>query len=111
MQSMLEVPVLLILFNRPGTTQQVFDKIRAARPKKLYVSADGPRQNKNGEEELCNEVKRLVQIIDWPCECSYLFNDRNLGAEVTVSSAISWVLKNEEFVIVLEDDIIAPESF
>lgn len=108
---MLEVPVLLIAFNRPDTTQKVFDRIRDAKPKKLYVSVDGPRQDKNGEAELCAEVKRLVKIIDWQCECFYLFNDKNLGAEVTVSSAISWVLKNEEFVIVLEDDIIVPRSF
>lgn len=108
---MIEPPVLLIAFNRPDTTQKVFDRIRDAKPKKLYVSVDGPRLDKNDEERLCDEVKRLVKIVDWQCESFYLFNEKNLGAEVTVSSAISWVLEKEEFVIVLEDDIIAPKSF
>lgn len=108
---MIEAPVLIIAFNRPDTTQKVFDRIREVRPKKLYVSVDGHRKDKVGEEILGDEVKRIVKMVDWPCECFYRFNDENLGAEVTVSSAISWVLENEEFVIVIEDDIIAPKSF
>ena len=37
------IPVLLIIFNRPYTTRQVFERIRDAQPKRLYVAADGPK--------------------------------------------------------------------
>lgn len=104
-------PVLLIAFNRPDTTQVVFDHIRNVKPSKLYVALDGPRKNKEGEEELCNKVKQIVKNVDWPCEVNYRFNDENKGAEVTVSSAISWVFEKEEYAIILEDDIVAPKSF
>lgn len=105
------IPILLIAFNRPSTTTQVFDRIRAAKPQTLYVAVDGPRFTKERELNLVEEVKAIVKSVDWPCETHYKFNEVNLGAEVTVSSAISWVFENEEYVIVLEDDIIAPLSF
>lgn len=105
------IPVLLIGFNRPEVIKQSLDYIRKAKPQKLYVAIDGPRKNKPNEDKLVDDVKAIVQQIDWDCETHYKFNSTNLGAEVTVSSAVSWVLENEEYVIVLEDDIIAPLSF
>jgi hypothetical protein len=107
----LSVPVLLIAFNRPDTTKMVLNKIKEAKPSELYVAVDGPRGTKVGEEELVKQVKEIVQNIDWPCVTHYKFNEINRGAEVTVSSAISWVLEKEEYVIILEDDIITSISF
>jgi hypothetical protein len=57
-------PVLFLIFNRPETTIQVFEKIRAARPPKLYISADGPRSNRPGELERC-EAARKIETIIW----------------------------------------------
>ena len=111
MNTAILTPVLLIAFNRPDTTKKVFQKIREVKPTKLFVAVDGSRDNKNGEAQLVEQVKQIVKQVDWDCEINYKFNNYNLGAEITVSSAISWVLENEESVIVLEDDIIAPLSF
>lgn len=107
----LTVPVLLIGFNRPDIIRQSLSYIRNAKPQKLYVAIDGPRKDKKGEEKLVNEVKQIVKNIDWPCETKYKFNETNKGAEITISSAIFWVLDLEEYAIILEDDIIAPLSF
>jgi len=104
-------PVLLIAFNRPDTTKKVFQKIREAKPEKLYIAVDGARLVKNGESKLVEQVKEITKNVDWKCETHYKFNESNLGAEVTVSNAITWVLEKEEYVIILEDDIIAPFSF
>jgi len=107
----INVPVLLIGFNRPEVIRQSFEFVRQAQPAKLYVAIDGPRDNKEGEADLVEEVKSIVQKVDWECETHYRFHIMNKGAEITVSSAIAWVLEQEEFVIVLEDDIIAPMAF
>ncbi len=107
----IEVPVLVIGFNRPEVIRQSFEFVRQAQPAKLYVAIDGPRADKEGEADLVAEVKAIVQKIDWECETHYRFSSENKGAEVTVSSAIAWVLEQEEYVIVLEDDIIAPMAF
>lgn len=111
MNLIITAPVLLVAFNRPETTIQVFEHIRKSRPVKLYIALDGPRKNKKGEVQLCIAVKKIVENVDWTCEVYFKINEENKGAEYTVSSAISWVLEKEEYVIILEDDIIAPISF
>lgn len=105
------IPILIIAFNRPEITKQTFSYIQAARPKKLYIAVDGPRDEVKGEACLVKKVKKILQNIDWECQTYYKYNETNEGAELTVSSAISWVFEKEEYAIILEDDIIAPLSF
>ncbi|MBN2520779.1 MAG: hemolysin hemolytic protein [Bacteroidales bacterium] len=109
--NIISAPILLIAFNRPINTEVVFQKIRDAHPTKLYVTVDGPRFNKDGEKELVDKVKQIVLNVDWPCNVYYRFNERNIGAEITIVDSISWVLEKEDYVIILEDDIVAPISF
>src|SRR5690554_2335775 len=104
-------PILIISFNRPDIIKQTFEYIRKAKPTKLYVAIDGARREKEGEEKLVGQVKAVVENVDWECETHYKYNETNKGAEVTVSSAISWVFETEEYAIILEDDIVAPMSF
>ncbi|MEI7810591.1 MAG: hypothetical protein WCI41_03495, partial [bacterium] len=61
----METPILFIIFNRPKTTKKVFESIRQAKPQKLFIAADGPRENKTKEEELCEETRKIVTMIDW----------------------------------------------
>lgn len=103
--------VLFIIFNRPGTTARVFDEIRNARPNRLYVAADGPRPEREGEDELCNATRTIVNTIDWECEVKTLFRDTNLGCKTAVSSAIDWFFENEEEGIILEDDCLPGKTF
>lgn len=104
-------PILFLIFNRPETTLRVFDAIREARPPSLYVAADGPRPDKPGEEELCKEVRRVIQMVDWDCEVKTLFRDENLGCGRAVMQAIDWFFDNEEEGIILEDDCVPTASF
>lgn len=91
----LEVPVLLIAFNRPDTTAQVFERIRAAKPKKIYIAIDGAMEANANDNIQVEQVKSIVQNVDWICEANYRFNEENKGAEVTVSSAIDWVFERK----------------
>ena len=109
---MLNTPVLLLVFNRPDTTIQVFEKIREAKPKQLFVAADGPRSDREGEKEKCEKVRKLVlDNIDWDCEVKTLFQDSNLGCGRNPSKAIAWFFDNVSEGIVLEDDIVPSKSF
>ncbi len=108
----LDTPVLFLIFNRPDTTTQVFERIKQVQPKQLFVAADGPRQNKGGEDLLCKQTREIViNNIDWPCEVKTLFRDENLGCGKAVSQAITWFFENVEMGIILEDDILPDESF
>ena len=105
------VAVLFLVFNRPDTTAQVFDAIRAARPARLYVASDGPRENRPGEAETVELVRSLVTQVDWPCEVKTLFREKNLGCKVAVSNAISWFFESEIEGIILEDDCLPGPDF
>ena len=103
--------VLFLVFNRPDTTQQVFEAIRAARPLRLYIAADGPRASRPDEAERCADVRRIATKVDWPCEVKTLFRDQNLGCNKGCVGGISWFFKNEEEGIILEDDVLPLPSF
>ena len=103
--------VLFVIFNRPDTTSRVFERIRAARPSKLYVAADGPRPGRPNEEQLCNQTRDIATNIDWDCDLKTLFRKTNMGCKEAVSSAISWFFEHEEEGIILEDDCLPAKSF
>jgi len=104
-------PVLFIVFNRPDVTAKVFDAIRAARPAKLYVSADGPRRNRPDEDTRCREVREIASKVDWPCELRTKFNDDNLGCKEGVVGGLNWFFEHEEEGIILEDDCVPTPDF
>lgn len=105
-------PILFLIFNRPDTTEQVFAKIKEIKPKYLFVAADGPRTNKDGEKELCEQTRKtVINAIDWECEVKTLLRDENLGCGLAVSSAITWFFDNVEEGIILEDDTLPSMSF
>jgi hypothetical protein len=108
----MQSPVLFLIFNRPHYAEKAFAAIHKAKPAKLYIAADGPRKNKNGEEELCQQTRDLVlNSIDWECEVKTLFQNENLGCGLGVSTGVSWFFEHEEQGIILEDDIVANLSF
>lgn len=107
----LKTAVLLLVFNRPDTTKQVFEAIRKAKPPMLYVAADGARADMPDETEKVEEVRKIATQVDWDCEVKTLFRDDNLGCKVAVSSAIDWFFENEEEGIILEDDCLPSQSF
>jgi hypothetical protein len=107
----LQTAVLFLVFNRPDTTAQVFEAIRKAKPPGLYVAADGPRTNREGEAERVARVREIATAVDWPCEVKTLFREENLGCKYAVSGGITWFFEQEEQGIILEDDCLPSQSF
>lgn len=104
-------PILFVVFNRPDKTRRVFEQIRAIKPKRLYVSADGPREDKLDEALKCEEVRSIVKNIDWDCDVKFLFRDKNIGCSSALVSSIDWLFQNEESGIILEDDCLPDLTF
>lgn len=107
----LQTAVLFLVFNRPDTTALVFEAIRKAKPPRLYVAADGPRANREGEAEKVAKVREIATAVDWPCDVKPLFREENLGCKYAVSSGITWFFEHEEQGIILEDDCLPSQSF
>ncbi|BCL39276.1 glycosyltransferase family 2 protein [Nostoc sp. MS1] len=107
----MNVPITLIIFKRPQTTEKVFQAIRQAKPKQLFVIADGPRHDREDEAEKCAATRAIINRVDWDCEVIKNYSDINLGCAVRVSSGLDWVFSNVEKTIILEDDCIPHPSF
>jgi hypothetical protein len=104
-------PVVLLMFARPDTTARVMEAIREAKPRRLLLVADGPRNEVPGEAERCDQTRALANLVDWDCEVSTNFADRNMGQKERVESGLSWAFELEEEAIILEDDTLPNRSF
>ena len=108
---MLKVPVLLIIFNRPEITMRTFAQIRKAKPRQLFVAADGPRPGHPDDRERCRAAREVINEVDWDCELKTLFRDQNRGCGYGPAEAITWFFEHVEHGIILEDDCMPSESF
>jgi len=104
-------PVALFVFNRPYLTAQVYERVRAARPSRLLVVADGPRPTRPEDCQLCETTRKIVSSPDWPCELLTNFAEENMGCRRRVSSGLDWVFDQCPEAIILEDDCIPSPSF
>lgn len=108
---MLDTPVLFLIFNRPEQTGRVFEAIRRAKPRRLYVAADGPRPHVASDAENCALARQVVGQVDWDCQVQTLFRAQNLGCKDAVSTGITWFFSQEAEGIILEDDTLPDASF
>ena len=108
---MTDTPVALIIFNRPEVTERVFREIARARPKKLLVVADGPRQGRVGEAEKCAATRAIVERVDWDCEVLKNYSQVNLGCGRRPATGLQWVFEQAEEAIILEDDCLPNPTF
>lgn len=107
----LTTPVAFIIYNRPEVTSRVFRAIREARPTRLLIVADGPGADRPDDQKRCAEVRRIVEIVDWPCDVMSNCSDINLGCVTRVSTGITWIFDQVEEAIILEDDCLPAPSF
>jgi len=108
---MLETPVVLMIFNRPDTTERVFTEIAKAKPRVLLVVADGPRAGRADEAGRCAAAREVVDRVDWKCDVLTNYSDVNLGCGRRVATGLSWVFEHVDAAIILEDDCVPDPTF
>lgn len=106
-----QVPVLLLVFNRPEETRRVVESLRQVRPGRLFVAGDGPRFDHPEDHENCRLTRQAAKDIDWPCDLQTRFLETNIGCGPGVSSGIGWFFGHVEYGIILEDDCVPHPSF
>ncbi len=107
----MKTPVAFLIFNRPDTTERVFELIRQAKPLKLLVVADGPRADRVGEAEKCAAARAIIDRVDWKCQVIKNYSSTNLGCKQRVSTGLNWVFDTVEEAIILEDDCLPHYTF
>lgn len=103
---LVDVPVLLIFFTRPDTFKEVFGKVKQARPSKLFLACDGPRDNHPDDAEKIAECQKIAEDIDWDCEVHKNYAEKNMGCGMRPQSAISWAFEYVDRLVILEDDCV-----
>jgi GR25 family glycosyltransferase involved in LPS biosynthesis len=88
----------------------VFEQITKARPPKLYVFADGPNSERDDDEDRCRETRSVINV-DWDCEVTREYADLNLGLKQRWVTGFDYLFDHEDRAIILEDDIVASETF
>ncbi|MCF8070450.1 MAG: glycosyltransferase family 2 protein [Desulfobacterales bacterium] len=106
-----EVPVLLVIFNRPEKTRRVIEALRQVKPTQLFVAADGPRLDHPDDVEKCRLTREIATNIDWSCDMKTRLLDKNIGCDPCVSSAINWFFEHVAQGVILEDDCVPHPHF
>lgn len=109
--SYLSSPLVYFVFNRPRHTRETFAVIRAQKPSRLFIVADGPREKHPEDVARCREVREIVDAIDWPCTVYRNYSDTNLGCRLRISGGLDWVFSQIDRAIILEDDCLASPDF
>jgi hypothetical protein len=107
----LETPILFLIYNRPDHTAKVFEEIKKAKPAFLFVAADGPKGDVNGDNSKCQQARSILDDVNWKCEVKTLLRNENMGSKFGVSAAISWFFENVDEGIILEDDCLPDTTF
>jgi hypothetical protein len=103
-------PVSYLFYNRPQCIEITFPIIQQLRPRKLYLLADGPKNS--DDEKLCQKSRKLIdQFLDWDCQVTKIYSEKNLGLAHRTVSAIDAIFRNEDRIIFLEDDNLVDSSF
>ena len=106
----LDLAVLIIFFARPNTLKEVFEKVKEARPSKLFLACDGAREGNKIDAQRIEECKKIVSDIDWECDVYTNYSKQNQGCGKGPSNAITWAFSYVDKLLILEDDCVANET-
>lgn len=107
---MFDIPVALFVFKRTSTLEAIVERIRNAKPTKLYIIADGPRNDE--EKDATDACRAFVEsLIDWDCVLIKDYAAENRGVYRNIGEGAKRVFEHEEWAIFLEDDNLPEPTF
>ena len=105
-------PVVITVFNRPEKTKILIEALKPVEPQKIYVIADGPRENHPTDKSKVIEVREIIdKETTWNCEIFKIYAEKNMGGPERVPTGLDIVFEKEEKVIILGDDCIPVPQF
>lgn len=96
-------PVLLLGYNRPEYIKTRLIEIMSWDPPRIYISIDGPK-NEN-DSQAYKEINDFLLNYKNEKNITIYSNQKNLGLSHHITGTITSILKIEESVIIVEDDI------
>ena len=102
--------VLIIGYKRANEIKKVIENVSNFKPKKIYLTMDGPKDLK--DNILCTNAREAaLKSINWDCEIKTNFPENNKGLREFILTSIDWFLSYEKEGLILEDDILIHPEF
>lgn len=105
----MSLPVLVIAYKRPDLLKRCLAKLMTSGVDRIYVAVDGPRGEGDVAANLA--VRDMLNVLSSGADIRTRYADRNYGCRAWVSSSISWFFSQEEFGVVVEEDILLDGRF
>ena len=103
-------PVAILIYRRPELVRGLIDRLRISRPKKIWIIADGPKEE--GENELCSAARKEAENgISWKWELIKVYANKNLGLKDRVETGLDELFAHESSAIIFEEDCHPSEDF
>ncbi len=108
---MSKVSCLLLAFSRLDGVSRLLTSLNPSQLESIYIAIDGPTS-----DEIEAIQVQLVSLVESYCTINSIRlvvwqRSENLGVAAAIISAVDWFFSNEEFGIILEDDLIIGEDF
>lgn len=108
----LTTPVSVFFYRRPDHLRKVMERVRAARPLRLFGVSDGPRPDRPETRAGVEQSRRVFrEAIDWTCDWELQERETNVGSYLSVSRGLDEILAKVDRTIILEDDTVPEPSF
>jgi hypothetical protein len=107
----IDVPVLLIFMARPQQFAKVFEQVKIAKPSRLFLYQDGPREGRSNDLVNIAKCRQIAENIDWECEVHQKYQEKNIGCDPSEYIAQKWMFSYVDRGIILEDDDVPSQSF
>lgn len=106
-----DVAVLLIFFTRDDVFAKTFTAVKEARPRKLLLWQDGPREGRPNDMQGIQRCREIAEDIDWECEIYKNYQEKNWGCDPSTFYSHKWAFSIVDKCIILEDDCVPAQSF
>lgn len=106
-----DVPVTVIIFNRPEITQRLADVITEIHPRMLYIVSDAAREDHDGESDKVKKCREIMERAVPEKNQKHIYAEANMGCDKRIVSGLNLVFSDTDRSVVLEDDCIPDPSF
>lgn len=103
------IPMLIIGYNRPDFLKRRFLEVSKTEVKKIYISVDGGPES--ATPEMVNLLRNVHNYFKDTQEIIVVHHESNLGLTNHISQAVSEVFKENNFLVIVEDDVILSNNF
>lgn len=106
------LPIIFMVYNRPDKARDIMEallKCKGIEDCTVYAFSDGPKDEKARVK--VNEVREVLHSYSGKMSIEVIERKENLGCSRNVAESVSQVLKENEYAIYLEDDIVPYPDF